>query len=797
MIHLTQKFAKACLVSLVVVAISLPMTLMAAVAPTVSPLPTIHDGGDLPNCVAIAADGSLYVSSFKGGTIKQLDPTGKLIRQVNQAKIYASAITFALDGTLLAVTDTTVVRMAPNGTIIGTLPKTFGASVSITVDDLGYLYVVDTGASEISVFSPDYQFVKSFGSRGTGNGQLMGANHISFDKVNRQLMVADIQNFRIVFFDLNGNFIKNIGYVQTQMNKPIVPGEFYYPQSVAIEYTKLVPQLVNRIYVADYANMLQVLDPSGTGTPLLFPGTNSNMIGTNGYGDGQFNNPTYALFDQVNGRLLVTSVSGVTVYGIDGGGNPVDTTPPVFTVDALPASVTTPVVTLTGTVEAGATVVVSAAATASPVEFTSATNWKATVSGLQAGANSFVVSAKDAANNAAASQTVSVAYILPAPALAITSAQSITNAATVVVNGTVDAGATVKVKNNANQTEGTAVVSGNNWTYSAALVEGTNTLTVSAQADNTQVASKETTVLLDTIAPKLSVSALSNNSMTAVQVQNISGTVVDAGQVAVLVNNVPVDVISGAFSTAVTLAEGQNQVAVIAADAAGNTVQDLRTISYDGTVPAITIADSTLPDNATTNSALYTISGSISEAAQVTVAGTAVLVDANNSWTSSLDLSVGTNTIEVVATDAVGNTSSVKRTVTYSVAKLDLAITSPAQDYTTTSKTVAFSGTVTNNAGVEVSYSINNGAVVPVAVVNGAYQFSADFATAGTYSVAVSAKDANGQATTSVRTVIYKPAAPVVTPPATQNDKDDDKRKDDKRKDDKRKDNKRKDNKSK
>lgn len=763
MIYQAKKYVRATLLSLVALAISLPMYVMAAVAPTVTALPTFHEAGGLPLSIAIAPDGSMYVSNYTGGAINQISPVGKFIRKVSKQYIVATSIAFAQDGTLLAATSDSVVRMALDGTVLGTLPKMFVSPTSITLDDLGYIYVVDYFSCAVFVYSPDGQYVRQFGSKGSAPGQLLQPISIVFDKVNRQLIVAEEFNNRFQFFDLNGNSIKSFGTVAAVLGRTILPMEFHSPRSIAIEYTKEQPQLVNRLYALDrMQNLIQVIDPV-TLSPLIFPGKIDNFIGvTFGYTDGLFFSPYSTLFDQVNGRLLVASEAGITVYGIDGGSNPVDTTPPTVTIDAILATVAAPSVVVTGTVEAGASVIVSLSSVILPVEMTSTTTWKAVVTPLVPGTNNISVTAKDSAGNVTQPQVVSTSYILPAPVLAVATIPSITNATSTIISGTVDAGSNVKVKNNATQAEGDAIVTGTTWTYTATLAEGVNALSISAKAANTQTAVKESVITLDSVAPKMSVSALSTGSITSSQVQNIAGTVADASQIAVLVNNLPVDVIAGAFSTAVTLNEGQNQITVIAADAAGNTAQDVRTITFDGTKPVITIADSTLPDNTTTNTALYQIAGSISEAAQITVAGSAVVVDAaTNNWSTAVTLLPGDNTIEVVATDAVGNTSSVKRTVTYSVAKVDLAISSPAQDFATNKKYVKFNGTVTDNSAIEISYSVNNGTSVPVVATAGKYSFKVSLKDEGTYSIAITAKDPSGVSTTTVRNVIFDTTPPI------------------------------------
>ena len=55
----------------------------------------------------------------------------------------------------------------------------------------------------------DGLWVRDFGGKGTGNGQLMYPEHMCYDK-KQNLWVADTGNSRVVEFDLKGNFIRNL-----------------------------------------------------------------------------------------------------------------------------------------------------------------------------------------------------------------------------------------------------------------------------------------------------------------------------------------------------------------------------------------------------------------------------------------------------------------------------------------------------------------------------------------------------------------------------------------------------------
>lgn len=446
-----------------------------------------------------------------------------------------------------------------------------------------------------------------------------------------------------------------------------------------------------------------------------------------------------------------------------------DATPPVFAIDALPATVSVPNVTLSGTMEAGITIMVATTAptAAAAVAYPTATTWKTDITGLVPGTNTITVTAKDPAGNTTLPQSASTRYQLAAPALTASAVPAETSAATYDLSGTVETGATVTVTNTTTNTVGSAVVAGANWNYTVVLVEGANSITVEAQkplSDKAMLslAIKRITppVPLDTTPPALVVSGLPDGSYTATQVQNISGSVTDASPVTVTLNALPVTITGGAFSVPVTLAVGANVIKVVARDSAGNETVNTRTIYFDASIPVITVVSPT--DNSLTNSADLKVSGTVSEAAKITVAGISATVDASNNWSATVRLAAGLNSLQIVATDLAGNTSSMKRSVTLDAVKPVLAITSPTQDIATKLSSVTITGTVSDSNSLKVTYTLN-GATVTVPVSAGKFSFKVSFTKQGAYPVTVTATDAAGNISTATRTIIYDTTPPLLT----------------------------------
>ena len=759
MLAYAKKIVAVSVMALVTAAISLPMVSLAATSPVVSVLGPINQGLRAPAKVVLDAAGNIYVADQRVGGIVKFDTYG--VRQLTiPTAATPNGVAFAQDGTMLVSQGTFVARYnVVTGQEVGRLADGYlQAPSGIAVDNAGFIYVADSDAKQIVVFASEGSYIKVFGA-----GLLLAPAGITFEKVSGLLAVADASNYKIKFFDTAlGVIAKSVGNAVSFsttviVNTTIGAMQFEAPVAVAFEYSKSSPPVLSRMYVVDaFQSRIQTIDPVAVSF--------LSYIGAPGTSNGQLMGPTDAVFDGVNNRLLVVNGYGnITIYGIDGGKNPiyVDVTPPVFTVNQLPAVVTTDTITISGTVEAGATVQIVSGSSllAGTVQ---GTTWSAVVSGLALGNNNIIVTATDSVGNVAAGQTIAITYLLPAPAVTISPLSSMTKNVTLTLSGTVDAGSSVDVVNQATSVAGSAVVSGGTWSYDTILTEGVNNLVVTASKPLSLKAVASAAITLDTKAPALAVSALPNGSYTSAQIQNITGTVSDLNGVAVTLNGAPVVVTNNAFSVPVTLANGANQITIAAFDTAGNASVDSRVFYFDASVPVITILAPV--DNSYTANATLQISGSVDKTSVVIVAGASVSVQDRN-WSASVNLAAGVNTIVIAATDLYGNSSSVKRTITLDTTRPELSIVSPAQDVAVNVPHMLISGTVTGNSTYSVDYSVNS-TPISVPVINGTYSFIVDFAAEGIYPVTVSARDAAGNTSTVVRNLIYD-----ITPPAFTLDK--------------------------
>ena len=181
----------------------------------------------------------------------------------------------------------------------------------VVVNKGGDIIVAEHGGNCVSIFSPAGEKIKSFGSRGSNNGQFNSPAGVAVD-ADDNILVTDWFNHRIQKFSSDGNFITAVGKLG---NKDL---EFKYPIDIGIH-----PRTRN-VYVADcYNHRIQILNPD-----LTF----SSSFGSRGSDNGQFQYPRVVAFDSTgnvyvadskNHRIQVFTAEGefLRKFGKNGKGN--------------------------------------------------------------------------------------------------------------------------------------------------------------------------------------------------------------------------------------------------------------------------------------------------------------------------------------------------------------------------------------------------------------------------------------------------------------------------------------------
>jgi len=187
------------------------------------------------NAVAVDANNNLWAvdrcESDDCVPIIQLGPDGKALRnfgaglfvEPHQAVVDKDANLWVADAAAKGAKGMQVTKLSPDGRVLLKLGKPgqgagqtgldiFDSPTGVAVASNGDIYIseghgeMSVNNSRIMVFTKDGKFIKTFGARGTGDGQLRSPHAIAFDSQDR-LYVADRGNSRIVVFDKDGNFL--------------------------------------------------------------------------------------------------------------------------------------------------------------------------------------------------------------------------------------------------------------------------------------------------------------------------------------------------------------------------------------------------------------------------------------------------------------------------------------------------------------------------------------------------------------------------------------------------------------
>jgi DNA-binding beta-propeller fold protein YncE len=201
---------------------------------------------------------------------------------------------------------------------LSALPGRLDLPYDVAPDALGDVYVADTHNDRIQEFSPTGRLIRSFGSRGSGDGQFWQPRGVAIDPFGN-VWVADHENHRIEKFTAGGRFLGRFGANGGDGSLGFGPGEFNSPRGLSSD-------AAGNIYVADDANH-RVVKLANDGTFLAAWGRSDERPGA---GDGEFNLPYGTavdaqghlwVADTLNNRLVEMTTEGVVLrkYGANGG----------------------------------------------------------------------------------------------------------------------------------------------------------------------------------------------------------------------------------------------------------------------------------------------------------------------------------------------------------------------------------------------------------------------------------------------------------------------------------------------
>ncbi|KAF5062432.1 NHL repeat protein [anaerobic digester metagenome] len=218
----------------------------------------------------------------------------------------------------------------------GSGPLLFNDPVDVSIDDLGRLYVADTGNGRVQIFTSGCDIIATWsgvrykkpvdvaivrkgkayvadleqpeiliadedgyvdatiGVEGTGDGELRRPRALALDSGDN-LLVLDESNARVTKFDRNGEFVLRFG------SQGEGDGELNHPEGFALD-------VMDNIYVADTGNG-RIVKYSPEGEVLA-------VFGARGSEDGEFEEGPYAVWVDSKGAVYVPDVArhGVQIF---------------------------------------------------------------------------------------------------------------------------------------------------------------------------------------------------------------------------------------------------------------------------------------------------------------------------------------------------------------------------------------------------------------------------------------------------------------------------------------------------
>lgn len=206
---------------------------------------------EYPSGVAIDHEGNALVSDSR---IQKFTPEGKFIVAVDKETLHIDSFypeNVSVHSNKRILVPQSVPESIPYFITVLNPDLTFRAnygtkdygspdgSNDAACDSAGNIYSAMSGG-EIQVLTEDGQFLKKFGSKGTGQGQLDFPSGIAIDS-NDVVYVSEYRNHRVSLFTTEGVFLKSFGSEGTG------EGQLSNPVGIAVDED-------GYIYVSDYNN---------------------------------------------------------------------------------------------------------------------------------------------------------------------------------------------------------------------------------------------------------------------------------------------------------------------------------------------------------------------------------------------------------------------------------------------------------------------------------------------------------------------------------------------------------------
>lgn len=177
------------------------LVLNRALLPIKKIFPAGFEGAEdfIPRKIAVARDGTIYVTGLHPSYVFVLSAEGKYLR------------------TIVPKTDS-----------LGILEK--ATIVSLTIGGDGRLYFLSEELGKVFVYSAKEKYLYSFGEKGGVSGKLARPKGLALDERNGRVYIADYLRHTVSVFSFQGKFLFEFG------GKGLSRGWFQYPTDVSVDH---------------------------------------------------------------------------------------------------------------------------------------------------------------------------------------------------------------------------------------------------------------------------------------------------------------------------------------------------------------------------------------------------------------------------------------------------------------------------------------------------------------------------------------------------------------------------------
>ena len=674
-----------------------------------------------PQAIAISTAGDIIVS--RGTTVTRMATDGTSKGDFATSFAFAGGIAVADSANRIFVTDSganCVKIFDLNGTYLGQFGTQgsgqgqFLQPTGIAFDRAGnQLAVVDTFNCRIQFFQLNGTFKKSIGSYGSGALRFTSPKSIAFEyssdfSTTTRMYVVDSFQSRVQVIDPNtGTFLSFIGNYGVTAGTLLLPSDTLLDSFDSANKRLVVANGFGNVTIFGIDGGSAAPQASGSGPLLTINAVPlaTNLTSLTIGGTVKPNGSAAVATVTVNGATaslaagswsssvtLATGINVVTVIARDTAGAtstqsvtinvipPSSTNPPVpLVVNALPGITNNPVLTISGTVQAGATVTIGG--TSVPVQAGGA--WSRAVT-LSEGSNNFMIVAQSTGNSDTIT-SVDITLDSSAPVMAVAGIPngSVVTTPLQTLSGFVSDTNAATVTVTVNGSDLTVPVVNGFFNTVASLNPGQNTISVVAtDLAGNATAVNARTIDLDPGSPSLGINTPSGTTISS-PTYTVSGSVPAGATVIVTVSKfdqnsgtvVPITsnnaTVSGStWSATLPMSSGLNQIIATVTDpktglsaTAGTTV-----VYSSGIAPSMAIT-SPLRDIGTAGSDI-TVTGTVTSGTTLTatVNGVPATVSTNANGTFSVNAQfpvAGTYNVAVTAIDGNGTASTTIRSVVY------------------------------------------------------------------------------------------------------------------------------------